>query len=194
MTNSMTADLTEVETPGIQAAIVALLGVFWIQTSAAQIFYLEEPGNALVTATMSIDNEKYLADVHVRAGEYSSDTIFDYWHGYVATRVFSRNACFILKIEKDSIPELREIGRLAFEKQTLKKIYSPNNLWVQYDTGKSVFANVKEWLIYGKAIENLCRGLPIYKLVKTEAPLNSRACANAGIPSILGIRICPKLD
>uniref|UniRef100_A0A8B9QC69 Gastrokine-2 n=1 Tax=Apteryx owenii TaxID=8824 RepID=A0A8B9QC69_APTOW len=132
-----------------------------------QIF-IKKPGNAIVTATMSIDNEKYLADVHVRAGEYSSDTIFDYWHGYVATRVFSRNACFILKIEKDSIPELREIGRLAFEKQTLKKIYSPNNLWVQYDTGKSVFANVKEWLLYGKAIENLCRGLPIYKLVKTE--------------------------
>nr|XP_009667674.1 PREDICTED: gastrokine-2 [Struthio camelus australis] len=176
------------------AAILALLGVFWTQTSALETYYLPVPGNDYVTATMTIDNEKNLADVHVRSGAYSSDTIFDYQHGYIATRMFSRNACFILKIEKGSIPELQEIGRLAFEKQTLKKIYSPNDVWVLYEPGNSILANIKEWFLYGKAIENLCRDLPIYKLVKTQAPLDSRACANAGIPSILGIKICEKLS
>ncbi|NXE56406.1 GKN2 protein, partial [Casuarius casuarius] len=113
--------------------------------------------------TMTIDNEKNLADVHIRSGDYSSDIIFDYRHGYVATRLFSRNACFILKIEKDSIPELKELGRLAFEKQTLKKIFSPNDVWVEYEAGSSTLANMREWLVYGRAIENLCRDLPIYR-------------------------------
>ncbi|XP_062452641.1 gastrokine-2 [Rhea pennata] len=180
--------------PTPTAAILALLGVFWTQTSALQTFYLGEPGNSYVTATMTIDNEKNIADVHVRSGAYSSDTIFDYWHGYVATRLFSRNACFILKMERDFIPELQEIGRLAFEKQTLKKIYSSNNVWVQYEPGNSMLGNMKEWLIYGKPIEHLCRNLPLYRLEKVEAPLNSRDCANAGIPSILGFKICPKIN
>lgn len=43
-------------------------------------FVLNEPNNDYVTATMTISNEKNLADVHVRSGVYSSDTIFDYSH------------------------------------------------------------------------------------------------------------------
>ncbi|NWZ27683.1 GKN2 protein, partial [Asarcornis scutulata] len=113
--------------------------------------------------TMTISNEKNLADVHVRSGVYSSDTIFDYSHGYVATRLFSRNACFILKISEASIPELQEIGRLAFEKKTMKKVYSPQNVWVQFQSGNSLFGNMKDWFLYGKPIEQLCKGLPLYK-------------------------------
>ncbi|XP_040394272.1 gastrokine-2 [Cygnus olor] len=177
------------------AAILILLGVFWTQTSALQTFVLHEPDNDYVTATMTISNEKNVADVHVRSGMYSSDTIFDYSHGYVATRLFSRNACFILKISEASIPELQEIGRLAFEKKTMKKVYSPRNVWVQFQSSNSLFANIKDWFLYGKPIEQLCKGLPLYKLVKTEQPLlNSHSCASAGIPTILGINICEKLQ
>ena len=43
-------------------------------------FVLHEPDNDYVTATMTISNEKNVADVHVRSGMYSSDTIFDYSH------------------------------------------------------------------------------------------------------------------
>lgn len=43
-------------------------------------FVLNEPNNDYVTATMTISNEKNFADVHVRSGLYSSDTIFDYSH------------------------------------------------------------------------------------------------------------------
>uniref|UniRef100_A0A8B9V7P3 Gastrokine-2 n=1 Tax=Anas zonorhyncha TaxID=75864 RepID=A0A8B9V7P3_9AVES len=161
----------------LQAAIFILLGVFWTQTST---FVLNEPNNDYVTATMTISNEKNLADVHVRSGVYSSDTIFDYSHGYVATRLFSRNACFILKISEASIPELNLF------------LYSPQNVWVQYQSGNSLFGNVKDWFLYGKPIEQLCKGLPLYKLVKTL--LNYHSCASAGIPTILGINICEKLQ
>ncbi|NXR03317.1 GKN2 protein, partial [Sagittarius serpentarius] len=113
--------------------------------------------------TMTIHNENHFAEVHVSSGLYSSDTIFDYLHGYIATRLFSRNACFILKINKEYIPELQEIGRLAFEKKAIKKIYSPNNVWVQFQSGHSVLGSIKDWFVYGKHIEQLCSGLPLYK-------------------------------
>ncbi|XP_029891734.1 gastrokine-2 [Aquila chrysaetos chrysaetos] len=176
------------------AAVLVLLGVFWTQTSALDTFVLQEPGNDYVTGTMTIYNENHIVEVDVRSGLYSSDTIFDYSHGYIATRLFSRSACFILKINKEYIPELEEIGRLAFERQTMKKIYSPNNVWVQFQSGHSVFGNIKDWLLYGKRIEQLCSGLPLYKLVKTQPPLNTHGCANAGIPSVLGIKICEKFN
>ncbi|NXL87746.1 GKN2 protein, partial [Alectura lathami] len=113
--------------------------------------------------TMTIDNKKNFAEVHVRSGIYSSDTIFDYKKGYIATRLFSRKACFILKISDASIPELQEIGRLAFERQTMRKIYSPKVLWVQFQPGNALFGSLRDWLFYGKPIEQLCKGLPLYK-------------------------------
>ncbi|NXX14580.1 GKN2 protein, partial [Podargus strigoides] len=113
--------------------------------------------------TMTIDSGNNIVNVHVRSGVYSSDTIFDYSRGYIATRLFSRHACFILKIDKDYIPELREIGRLAFERKTMKTVYSPNNVWVQFQSGDSLFGKIKNWFIYGRAIEQLCSGLPLYQ-------------------------------
>ncbi|NXW01875.1 GKN2 protein, partial [Fregetta grallaria] len=113
--------------------------------------------------TMTIHNEKNIVEVHVRSGVYSSDTIFDYSTGYIATRLFSRKACFIMKINKKYIPELEQIGRLAFERKTMKTVYTPNNVWVQFQSGHSVFGDIKEWLLYGRSIERLCAGLPLYE-------------------------------
>lgn len=50
----------------------------------------------------------------------------------------------------------------------MKKVYSPQNVWVQFQSGNSMFGNIKDWFLYGKPIEQLCKGLPLYKLVKSE--------------------------
>ncbi|NXR14982.1 GKN2 protein, partial [Semnornis frantzii] len=113
--------------------------------------------------TMTIHSEKQIVEVHVRSGIYSSDTIFDYSKGYIATRLFSRKACFILKISQKYIPELQEIGRLAFERKTMKSIYSPDNVWVEFQSGHSLFGNIKNWFRYGEHIKQLCSGLPLYQ-------------------------------
>ncbi|NXC47482.1 GKN2 protein, partial [Penelope pileata] len=113
--------------------------------------------------SMTIDNKQNYADVHVRSGLYSSDTIFDYQHGYIATRLFSRNACFILKIDEASIPQLQELGRQAFEIQTMKKIYSPNVMWTEFQPGDALFGSIRELFKYGRPIEQLCKDLPLYK-------------------------------
>ncbi|NWH66107.1 GKN2 protein, partial [Geococcyx californianus] len=113
--------------------------------------------------TMTIQNENHIVEVHVRSGVYSSDTIFDYSRGYIATRLFSRNACFIMKINKKDIPELEELGRLAFERKTMKAVYSPNNVWVQVQSGYSLLGSLKDWIVYGRPIQQLCSGLPLYR-------------------------------
>ncbi|XP_009095913.1 gastrokine-2 [Serinus canaria] len=175
------------------AAVLICLGVFWAQTSALNTFLLHDPVSNYVTGTMTIQNKERVVNVHVRSGVYSSDTIFDYPHGYIATKLFSRNACFIMKIKKDLIPDLREIGRLAFERETMRDVYSPNNVWARFQPGSSRLGNFKDWILYGKQIEKLCTGLPLYKLVATDPPANDDSCASAGIPSILGLKICEEL-
>ncbi|XP_010013747.1 PREDICTED: gastrokine-2 [Nestor notabilis] len=176
------------------AAVLVLLGVFWTQASALDTFHLQDPQNDYVTGTMTIDNDSKIAEVHVRSGLYSSDTIFDYSHGYIATRLFSRNACFIMKINKADIPELEELGRQAFERMAMKTVYSPDNVWVQFQPGNSMFGSIRDWLVYGKPIEQLCSGLPLYQLEKTQPLLNTNNCASAGIPSILGMQICERIN
>ncbi|XP_057898309.1 gastrokine-2 [Melospiza georgiana] len=178
--------------PGKAAALICL-GVFWAQTSALNTFVLHDPISNYVTGTMTIHSEEQIVDVHVRSGVYSSDTIFDYTHGYIATRLFSRNACFIMKIKKEIIPDLQEIGRLAFERETMRDVYSPNNVWALFQAGSSRLGHLKDWVLYGKHIENLCTGLPLYELVATEPLTNDDGCASAGIPSILGLKICEEL-
>uniref|UniRef100_A0A8D2IQJ7 Gastrokine-2 n=1 Tax=Varanus komodoensis TaxID=61221 RepID=A0A8D2IQJ7_VARKO len=123
--------------------------------------------NDYVQQTVSIDNENQIANIHVYGGLCSSDTIFDYRHGYIATRLFSRRACFVLKMPRGFIPELEEIGRLAFEKQMMNKMMSPRKVWVKY-TPSSFFGRIREWFVFGSAIESLCRDVPVYEVERVE--------------------------
>ncbi|XP_074838017.1 gastrokine-2 [Carettochelys insculpta] len=176
------------------ATVIAVLGVFWAQASSYEIYSLPGPDNDYVQQTVTISNERHIADIHVHAGMCSSDTIFDFEHGYIATRLFSRRACFVLKMEKGYIPELREIGRLAYEKQMMNKMFSPRIVWVEYEPKDSIIAEIKEWLIFGRPIEKLCKGVPVFRVRRVEGPIKAGGCAKAGILGILGISICGKID
>ncbi|KAM6369832.1 gastrokine-2-like [Pluvialis apricaria] len=161
------------------AAILVLLGVVWTQTSAlelsrlrslaVQTILLEEPDD--VTVAVTVAKDMHIVNIQVRSGLYSSDTIIDYAHGYIAIRLFSRSACFIMKINKESIPELQEIQRLALERQNTNTARSPKNLWLQFQSGHSVRGSNKDWLLYGKPIEQTCTGLPLYQLADTQRVL-----------------------
>lgn len=57
----------------------------------------------------------------------------------------------------------------------MKDVYSPTNVWAQFQAGNSRLGHLKDWLLYGKHIEKLCTGLPLYQLVATERELQIRA-------------------
>uniref|UniRef100_A0A670J5G6 Gastrokine-2 n=2 Tax=Podarcis muralis TaxID=64176 RepID=A0A670J5G6_PODMU len=177
------------------AVLIAVLGVFWSPAFATfQVYRIPSYNGDYVQQTVSIDNENQVANIHVYGGLCSSDTIFDYKHGYIATRLFSRRACFVMKMEKGYIPELEEVGRLAYEKQMMNKMMSPRNVWVKYEPSDSFFGEIKEWLVFGSSIENLCKNVPVYKVEKVENVFHAGGCAKAGILGILGITVCGNLN
>ncbi|XP_033012687.1 gastrokine-2, partial [Lacerta agilis] len=177
------------------AVLIAVLGFFWSPAFANfQVYRIPNYNGDYIQQTVSIDNENQVANIHVYGGLCSSDTIFDYKHGYIATRLFSRRACFVMKMEKGYIPELEEIGRLAYEKQMMNQMMSPRNVWVKYEPSDSFFGEIKEWLLFGSSIENLCKNVPVYKVEKIESGFHAGGCAKAGILGILGIKICGNLN
>ncbi|XP_062817238.1 gastrokine-2 [Anolis carolinensis] len=177
------------------AAIIALLGLFCSPAFGSyQVYRIPSPDGDYVQQTVTIDNENQVANVHVYGGLCSSDTIFDYKHGYIATRLFSRRACFILKMEKDYVPLLEEIGRLSYEKQMMKEMMSSRNVWVQYEPSDSFFGTIREWLRFGSSIEHLCRDVPVYTVKRVESGFRASGCAKTGILGIMGITVCGNLD
>lgn len=56
----------------------------------------------------------------------------------------------------------------------MKKIYSPYNVWVQFQSGHSLLGGLLDWFRYGKHIKQLCSGLPLYKLEKTQRKLQDQ--------------------
>ncbi|KAJ6653122.1 hypothetical protein lerEdw1_010084 [Lerista edwardsae] len=150
-------------------ALIAVLGFLWSPALASfQSYSIPSSDGGYIEQTVSIDNENQVANIHVYGGLCSSDTIFDYKHGYIATRLFSRRACFVLKMAPGYIMQLEDVGRLAYEKQMMSKMVSPQNVWVQYEPSNSFFGSIKEWLEFGSSIENLCKNVPVYRVEKID--------------------------
>ncbi|XP_072835192.2 gastrokine-2 [Pogona vitticeps] len=177
-------------------ALIVVLGFFWSPALATfQVYRLPSSDGEYVQQTVTIDNENQIANIHVYGGLCSSDTIFDYNTGYIAVRLFSRRACFVMKMEKGYIYELEDIGRLAYEKQMMKEIMSPKDVWGKYEPSNSFFGRLKEWFVLGHSIEQLCKDVPVYKIEKMESGgIHAGSCVKAGILGILGISICGDIN
>ncbi|XP_070621713.1 gastrokine-2 [Erythrolamprus reginae] len=174
-----------------KAATFILLGFLWNAASASfQIYSIPSVNGDYIQQTVTIDNEKKVAIIYIHEGSCSSETIFDYKHRYIAMRIFSRRSCFVMKMEKGYIPEIEEIGRLAYERQMMNKMLTGKNLWVKYESANSFLGEIKEWFTLGKHIEHLCKHVPVYKVERAEHEIHSSGCVKAGILNILNISIC----
>ncbi|XP_045406578.1 gastrokine-2 [Lemur catta] len=178
----------------ILVAFLVVLAVFGIQSHGYEVFNIisSSSNGGNVQETVSIDNEKNFAIVNIHAGSCSSTTIFDYKHGYIASRVLSRRACFILKMNHQAIPALDTLQRYIYEKQALKNMYSNKYTWVKYKPLESLVTDL-DWFLFGSPIENLCKHIPLYKgevVEKQTESTGAGGCAKVGLLGILGISIC----
>ncbi|XP_054332297.1 gastrokine-2 [Pongo pygmaeus] len=177
----------------ILVAFLVVLTIFGIQSHGYEVFNIISPSNngGNVQETVTIDNEKNTAIVNIHAGSCSSTTIFDYKHGYIASRVLSRRACFILKMDHQNIPPLNNLQRYMYEKQTLENMFSNKYTWVKYNPLESLIKDV-DWFLFGSPIEKLCKHIPLYKgeVVENTHNVGAGGCAKAGLLGILGISIC----
>ncbi|XP_003413596.1 gastrokine-2 [Loxodonta africana] len=177
----------------IVVAFLVVLATFGAQSQGYEVYNIFSPLNSGGSAqeTVTIDDEKNAAIINVHAGSCSSTTIFDYKHGYIATRLLSRRACFILKMNHKYIPALDKLQRYIYEKQTLNALFSNKYTWVKYNPLKSLIINA-DWLLFGSPIENLCKQIPLYKgeVVEKKDDVGAEGCVKAGLLGLLGISIC----
>ncbi|XP_012605506.1 gastrokine-2 [Microcebus murinus] len=178
----------------ILVAFLVVLAVFGIQSHGYEVFNIISPSSngGNVQETVSIDNEKNVAIVNIHAGSCSSTTIFDYKHGYIASRVLSRRACFILKMNHKAIPALDTLQRYIYEKQALNNLYSNKYTWVKYNPVEALVTDM-DWFLFGSPIKNLCEHIPLYKgevVEKQRENTGAGGCAKVGLLGILGISLC----
>ncbi|XP_035304927.1 gastrokine-2 [Cricetulus griseus] len=176
-----------------QVAFLVVLTIFGIQSQAKEVFNIFTPSSngGSVQETVTIDNQKNTATINIHAGSCSSTTIFDYKHGYIASRVLSRRACYVLKMDHKAIPALDKLQRYLYEKQTMNTMDSGEYTWVKYNPLKSLFTKV-DWFLFGSPIEQLCKNMPLYEgeVVTKPKEVATGACAKVGLLGILGISIC----
>ncbi|XP_004691530.1 PREDICTED: gastrokine-2 [Condylura cristata] len=179
----------------ILVAFLVVLGIFGTQSHGYDVYNIISPANNgdIVQETMTIDNEKNIAIINIHAGSCSSTTIFDYKHGYIASRVLSRRACYIMSMDHKAIPAPDQLKRYIYERQALKNMASSKYTWVRYNPLQSLITHV-DWFLFGSPIKQLCKDIPLYKAEVVEKPkphtTAAGACAKAGLLGIFGISIC----
>ncbi|XP_006201601.1 gastrokine-2 [Vicugna pacos] len=178
----------------ILVIFLVVLAIFG--THGNEVYNIISPTNdgGQVQETMTIDNEKNTAIINIHEGSLSSTTIFDYKHGYIATRVLCRRACYILKMNHQAIPALDQLKRYIFERQTLNNMLSSKYIWVKYNPLQSLITDVS-WFLFGSPIKHLCEHVPLYKgeVVEKTHYDSAKGCAKAGLRSIFDISICADL-
>ncbi|XP_054449492.1 gastrokine-2 [Pteronotus mesoamericanus] len=172
---------------------LVVLATFGTQSYGFEVYNIISPNNngGNTQETVTIDNEKNVAIVNVHAGSCSSTTVFDYKHGYIASRMLSRRACYILKMNHEAIPALDQLKRYIYERQALKTMFSNKYTWVKYNPLQSLITDVK-WFLFGSPIEQLCKHIPLYKgeVIEKTHNIGAQGCAKAGLLGIFGISIC----
>ncbi|XP_072501582.1 gastrokine-2 [Notamacropus eugenii] len=176
---------------------VFLLAVFAVLCTRALGFevinYVNPTSNSgLIQETVQIENEKNYAIINVHAGKCSSTTIFDYKHGYIASRLLSRRACFIMKMDHVKIPALDEFKRYAYERKEMQTMFSSTYTWVKYNPIHSLLTDI-DWFLFGSPIRNLCNHVPLYKAEVSTTKPGAGGCAKVGLLGILHIGICTDL-
>uniref|UniRef100_A0ABI7XCY7 Gastrokine 2 n=1 Tax=Felis catus TaxID=9685 RepID=A0ABI7XCY7_FELCA len=177
--------------------VCLVLAIFGTQSHGYDVYNIINPNNngGNLQETVTVDNENNFAIINIHAGSCSSTTVFDYKHRYIASRVLSRRACYILDMKHKAIPALEQLKRYIYERKALKNMYSDKYIWVKYSPLQSLITHV-DWFLFGSPIKQLCSHVPLYKgeVVEKTHDIRAKACTKTGFLGILGISICAATD
>uniref|UniRef100_A0A8C4WB37 Gastrokine-1 n=1 Tax=Gopherus evgoodei TaxID=1825980 RepID=A0A8C4WB37_9SAUR len=109
--------------------------------------------------TVSINNDKHVVNIDSNNGWNSWNSIWDYGNGYIATRILSKKACIIAKINKNVMPDAVELPQLIKEKKVRKRGKGPPPVELQFTVSKTTVSDLAP---YGKSVESMCKGIPTY--------------------------------
>ncbi|CAM4684623.1 unnamed protein product [Lepidochelys olivacea] len=129
--------------------------------------------------TVSINNDKHVANIDSNNGWNSWNSVWDYGNGFISTRILSKKACIIAKINEKVMPDVVELPQLIKEKMKAGS-RGPPPVELRFTVSET---RVSDLALYGKSVEAMCRGIPTY--VAREAPIV--------IASLLGVFLTPSL-
>uniref|UniRef100_A0A8C3XNH5 Gastrokine-1 n=1 Tax=Chelydra serpentina TaxID=8475 RepID=A0A8C3XNH5_CHESE len=118
--------------------------------------------------TVSINNDKHVANIDSNNGWNSWNSVWDYGNGFMATRVFSKKSCIIAKMNKDVMPDIAVMPKLISERKKAGA-QGPHPKELRFVVSKT---RVPDLTPYGKHIEALCRGLPTYVAHEAKSECN----------------------
>ncbi|XP_078522782.1 gastrokine-1-like [Lissotriton helveticus] len=167
----------------------ALLGVFLTHTGANDDINVSNQGNVGgdVHQAVNINNQDNVANINNFNGWDSWDAILDYNRGLYATRVFSKKACIVTKMNKAVFPTLAQLSKAVQEKKASGDA-PPRKV-----TYAVIHTPVKDVSDFGGHIESMCRGLPTYSAAETQGSelfSGYGECSSSSIITILGITMC----
>ncbi|KAJ1091504.1 hypothetical protein NDU88_004626 [Pleurodeles waltl] len=168
----------------------ALLGVLLMQTGANDDINVSNQGNigGDVHQTVNINNQDNIANINDFNGWDSWDSICDYKRGLFATRLFSKKACVVTRMNKAVFPTLAQLSKAVQEKKASGDAPPPRQV-----TYAVIHTPVKDVNDFGSHIESLCRGLPTYSAAETQGSelfSGYGDCSSSSIITILGITMC----
>ncbi|CAM2108594.1 unnamed protein product [Caretta caretta] len=146
--------------------------------------------------TVSINNDKHVANIDSNNGWNSWHSVWDYGNGFISTRILSKKACIIAKINEKVMPDVVELPQLIKEKMKAGS-RGPPPVELRFTVSET---RVSDLALYGKSVEAMCRGIPTY--VAREARDNfffySGQCFKTNImdiviASLLGVFLTPSL-
>uniref|UniRef100_A0A7M4FG71 Gastrokine 1 n=1 Tax=Crocodylus porosus TaxID=8502 RepID=A0A7M4FG71_CROPO len=108
--------------------------------------------------TLSISNNKHVANIDMNDGWNSWNLVWDEETGYLATRIFSKKVCFVSKMRKNTVPDTALFPQLIKERKSagLEAPPAKEVLCLVSETTASDLAS------FGQSIQAQCKGVPTY--------------------------------
>ncbi|XP_049640534.1 gastrokine-3-like [Suncus etruscus] len=120
------------------------------------------------------------------------DGILDYKNALLVTKLFSKMACVLTKMDQDTFPTLDDF-RKALYKQDIK--HSPSTRGLTYTV---LPTRVKNLAQYGMAIKDMCREVPTYFAHQHKEgaalAIDPDSCFELHLLSFMGLSICGEIS
>nr|XP_019572668.1 PREDICTED: gastrokine-1 [Rhinolophus sinicus] len=176
----------------LTVVFAGLLGVF-LTPAFAQYNINIGAGNSGGSGqqTVSVNNAHNVANVDNNNGWDSWHTLWDYNTGFAATRLFSKKACIVHKMNKDVMPSLQDLDTMVKEKKLQDKgPGGPPPKGLMYSINPDKVNNLDE---FGNSIASMCRRVPTYMAEEVQGAslfFYSGKCISADILWIVNISFC----
>ncbi|XP_067401953.1 gastrokine-1-like [Emydura macquarii macquarii] len=173
--------------------IGALLGVCLTQALADDSVNENNQGNDGGNShqNVNINNQEHIANIHNYNSWNGWDAVWDYSMELFATRLFSKRACIVAKMNKEAFPSLEKLSKFKDQKPA-KGTPPPPSL--RFSISKTRVRNVAQ---FGRPIDKLCNGVPTYYAREYQGEalfFETQGCANAGILGLFGIYLCGNIS